>query len=111
LLVYVLVTRIGHQHRHPSAAIAWVLAISVVPYIGIPLFLLFGTLKFTRPKRLAKVRLASEGDQAGPVWVTRLHAVLAVPPPTRNRSIRFHEDGHVSQRALLELIESAQQRI
>src|ERR1019366_4853866 len=38
-------------------------------------------------------------------------AVLAVPPPTRNRSIRFHEDGHVSQRALLELIESAQQRI
>ena len=111
LLLYVLVTRIGRQRRHPSAAIAWVLALTVIPYIGIPLFLLFGTRKFARPKRLAQVRLASEDDQAGPVWVTRLLAVMAVPPPTRNHSIRFHEDGLVSQRALLESIESAQQRI
>lgn len=111
LLLYVLVTRIGHQRRHPSAAIAWVLAIAVIPYVGIPLFLLFGTRKFVRPKRLVQVRLESEDDQAGPVWVTGLLAVLAVPPPTRNQSIRFHVDGNVSQRALLALMESAQQRI
>ena len=25
LLIYMMGTRIGHQHRHPSAAMAWVL--------------------------------------------------------------------------------------
>lgn len=111
LLLYVLVTRIGNQRRHPSAAIAWVLTIAIMPYIGIPLFLLFGTRKFARPKRLTHVQLTSDCDHSGPVWATRLLAVLAVPPATRNYSIVFHEDGLVSQRALLELIESAQQRI
>src|ERR1035437_1125441 len=93
LLLYVLVTRIGKQRRHPSAAIAWVLTIAVIRYLGIPLFLLFGTRKFARPKRMAHVRFASEDDQAVPAWVNRLLVVLAVPPPTRNQSVSFHEDG------------------
>ena len=93
LLLYVLVTRIGNQRRHPSAAIAWVLTIAVIRYLGIPLFLLFGTRKFARPKRMAHVRFASEDDQAVPAWVNRLLVVLAVPPPTRNQSVSFHEDG------------------
>lgn len=111
LLLYVLVTRISRQRRPPSAAIAWVLVIAVVPYMGIPLFLLFGTRKFIRPSRAVPVWSALNEDQASPSWATRLLAVLSVPPPTCNRSIRFHEDGAVSQQALLALIDSAQQHI
>jgi cardiolipin synthase len=49
LLVYVLVTRIGQHRRQPSAAVAWVLVIAMFPYVGLPLFLMFGTRKFARP--------------------------------------------------------------
>jgi cardiolipin synthase len=111
LLLYVLITRISRQRRNPSSAIAWVLAIAVVPYLSIPLFLLFGTRKFSRPNRTAQVRLPADGHQPGPVWATGLLAALAVPPPTRNRSIRFHEEGGASQRALLEMIDAARQSI
>ncbi len=111
LLLYVLVTRIGHQRRHPSAAIAWVLIIAVLPYIGIPLFLLFGTRKFARPIRQLKPPRQTPSEQAGPAWAISLLAVLAVPAPTRNHSIRFHEDGLVSQQALLTMIEGARQGI
>ena len=56
LLLYVLVTRIGQQRRHPSAAMAWVVGITAFPYLSIPLFLLFGTRKFARPLPRAMVR-------------------------------------------------------
>lgn len=111
LLLYALVTRIGRQRRHPSTAIAWVLAITVVPYLSIPLFLLFGTRKFSRPIRPAHVPLQSGCEHACPVWATELLAALAVPPPTHNRSVRFHEDGVASQRALLDMIASARHHI
>ncbi|KIF83740.1 cardiolipin synthase [Noviherbaspirillum autotrophicum] len=111
LLLYVLVTRIGRQRRHPSAAFAWVLTIAVIPYIGIPLFLLFGARKLVRPHRPDHPSFPLDADQAGPVWATRLLAVLAAPPQTHNQMVRFHEDGLASQRAVLTLIEQARQRI
>ena len=49
LLVYVMFTRIDHQRRHPSAALAWVLGIVAFPYVALPLFLLGGARKFARP--------------------------------------------------------------
>lgn len=48
LLTYVLVTRIGRQRRHPSAALAWVMSIAAFPYLALPLFLVFGARKFDR---------------------------------------------------------------
>ncbi len=111
LLVYVLVTRIGHQRRHPSAAIAWVLLIMVLPYFGVPLFLLLGTRKFAR----AVPRVRSEvipGDLAdAPRWAVQLLATLDVQPLVRCESVDFHADGAASQQALFTLIEGAQQRI
>ena len=56
LLVYVLATRIGHQRRNPSAAVAWVIAMVTLPYLTLPLFLLIGT---------RKVAAASKDDSSG----------------------------------------------
>ena len=66
LLVYVLVTRIGQHRRQPSAAVAWVLVIAVFPFVGLPLFLLFGTRKFARPGLPMPVPRA---DTAAPVAI------------------------------------------
>ena len=38
LLVYTLVTRAGHQRRHPASAIGWVLGMLTFPYLFLPLF-------------------------------------------------------------------------
>lgn len=110
LLSYVMVTRIGGHHRHPSAAIAWVLLIALLPYLGLPLFLVFGTRKLVRPpRRFAPVARASPVEAPG--WALQLLAAFDVPPPVGNRSIEFHEDGAASLRALLAIVEQARERV
>ena len=49
LLIYVVTTRVRRQRRPPYAALAWVLGIAAFPYLGIPIFLIFGTRKVVRP--------------------------------------------------------------
>lgn len=111
LLVYVMVTRIGHQHRHPSAAIAWVMCIALLPYAGVPLFLVFGTRKLARARRAAPVDPRRDRGVSAPQWALGLLAALDVPPPAHSRSIAFHADGAASLRALLESIDTARERV
>ena len=75
LLVYVLVTRIGQQRRHSSAAMAWVLAIAAFRYLALPLFLAFGTRKVTRPQSIA-VPSPPRTVVGAPDWATWLLAGL-----------------------------------
>jgi cardiolipin synthase len=110
LLVYFLLTKIGQQRRPPASAIAWVMVIGLFPYVGIPLFLLFGLRKFPRPRRLPHLRQAPGGLEH-PVWATRLLAAMDMPPVSSNPEIIFHEDGLASKAALLALIEGATQEI
>jgi len=50
LIVYVAASQALHQRRHPSAAIAWVMAIVLLPFLALPLYLVFGTRKIA-PRR------------------------------------------------------------
>lgn len=108
LLLYLLTTRIGQQRRPPSSAVSWVLLIALLPYLGIPLFLLFGTRKFVRPpRRRSPHPLTTLAPLAGH-WATGLLAAIHVPPPRHNLTITFHEDGEASQQALFHLIARTQ---
>ena len=82
LLVYVMVTRIGQQRRHPSAALAWVLGIVLLPYFAVPLFLVFGTRKFARPARNGRSRMKQVEESYrvdGQAWPHELlHAMDAL---------------------------------
>ena len=111
LLIYVISTRLGQQRRYPSAAMAWVITITVFPYIGVPAFLLFGTRKFARPVRGSRISMPADSARAGPGWALHLLSALDVPPPALDSCIVFHEDGFESRRALLTLIEHAQQHV
>ena len=51
LLIYVVTSHLLEQRRHPTAAIAWVLFILLVPYAALPIFLAFGSRKLARPRR------------------------------------------------------------
>lgn len=111
LLVYVLATRIGHQRRHPSAAVAWVGGIVLFPYMAVPLFLMFGMRKFARPLR--RKRAAVPPSQAvppllgGPSWAVQLLACMELDPPVRNRSIVLHAHGQEALLGLMNAIERA----
>lgn len=112
LLTYVVVTRIGGYHRHPSAAIAWVLMIALLPYLGLPLFLVFGTRKLVRPARRAAGTSAATADaRHGPRWAQQLLAALDVPAPVQVETIRFHERGEESLATLLAVIGQARTHV
>ncbi|MGB6099958.1 MAG: PLDc N-terminal domain-containing protein, partial [Comamonas sp.] len=72
LLTYVVVTRIRRQRRHPYAAMSWVLGIAAFPYLGLPLFLIFGTRKLLRPITRSQPAPAGPWAHAAPLWATRL---------------------------------------
>jgi cardiolipin synthase len=112
LLVYAIGSHTLHQRRHPSAAVGWVLVILLLPEIGVPLYLMFGTRKLPKAVRHPPAPpRASPPAEVVPPWVHRLTESMAMPPALGYRSLRVHEDGREARRALFDLIEGAQTRI
>ncbi len=125
LLVYVLATRIGHQRRNPSAAVAWVISMVALPYLTLPLFLLIGSRKVVRPLRRARLGASQAVFEAplttekglsdstaavhapGPAWAAQLLACMELPPAVRNTSIVWHADGPMALQGLMRTIDSA----
>ncbi len=110
LLVYVVVTRVRHQRRHPYAALAWVMAIIAFPYLGVPAFLLFGTRKFVRPDtpRRGAARGLGRADAA------LGHAAAGGAGRERPRpstDVAFQADGESALVALQALIGTARQTL
>lgn len=111
LLLYLLLTSMENQRRTPTSAIAWVLLLGLLPYLGIPLFLFFGTRKFARPIRLIKPLHPGLLPQGTLAWATDLLHAMQIPGPTGNASICFHATGEMALKALLDLIRDARQEI
>lgn len=104
LLTYVVVTRIRHQRRHPYAAMSWVLGIAAFPYLGLPLFLIFGTRKLIRPETRSQPAPAGPWAHAAPLWATRLLAALGVAGARPQETVRFAADGTAALKQLHEVI-------
>ncbi|MCL4471644.1 MAG: phospholipase D-like domain-containing protein [Gammaproteobacteria bacterium] len=108
LLVYVVTSHVQQQRRHPSAAIGWVLFMLLVPYVALPLYLLFGTRKLPHAGCSSpNIRVSNLQDDKS-TWPAQLIAALGQPPLTTYRSLRIHADGFQSLHALLEVIDGAQ---
>ena len=56
LLAFIMILRIVLQRREPTATLAWVLGILLLPYVGVLMYLLVGRRRLTRQvrKRLAR---------------------------------------------------------
>ena len=48
ILAYILTTRAERVRRPPSIAIAWVLGMIALPYLTLPMYLMFGRRKLLR---------------------------------------------------------------
>ena len=108
LLAYAIGTHTSGQRRHPSAALAWVLTITLLPYIGLPLYLILGTRKFTRalPQLALSVRQPANNTLQGSAIATL--EGMGLMPPSGNRVVRFHQDGQIAWDELVAVSNSAQ---
>lgn len=105
LLVYVLTTRAQRQQRAPTTAIAWVMALALMPYLMLPVYLLFGRRKLRPAGAPRPARSAAAGH-----WAAELidSFGLAAPSPC---GVRMHADGAAARDALWQVIEGARERL
>ena len=105
LLIYAVRTHTSGQRRHPSAALAWVLIIALLPYVGLPLYLVLGQRKFARPTRRVVGPSEPPDNSLQNCAIATLQG-MGLSPPASNRHIGFHQDGRAAWDALATLIES-----
>jgi len=103
LLAYVVASHAFNQRRHPTAAIAWVLFILLVPYIALPAFLMFGSRKRNRPP----LALAAPSERADLPWGVLTALALGQPAPAPYRELALHADGAEALAALWRVIDGA----
>jgi cardiolipin synthase len=95
------------RRRKPTAAMAWLLAIFLIPYIGILLYLLIGSFKLPKKRRDAQARIdavirenvrAERLEVMDPTWprwfqrvVQQNEALTGIPATYGNQAILFDD--------------------
>ncbi len=110
LVFYVLASHARRQRRHPSAAIAWVVSLTLLPYLAIPLYLLFGSRKVLRGP---SARVTPAPALAGPAPNTpaarfrHLAVAMGLPDAAAYQQLAIHEDGRAALVALRDVLGQA----
>ena len=100
VLVLGFVVSLLRQRRPVGSAIAWLLAVVLIPYLGVPLYLIFGGRKLSR-RASAKRRLGSGvQSKALPGWAA-----------TSLDSVQWLDDGVAAYEQFLAQIQSAKRSI
>jgi cardiolipin synthase len=105
VLTYVLTTRVGGERRPPSIAIAWVLGMIAVPYLALPMYLMFGRRKLQR-----KISPWSGVRSQGRHWAEDLIESFGLPAAAPSQ-VRMHQDAVQSRAALFATMASAARRL
>ncbi len=115
LLALVFLAHILRTRRPPQSTIAWVLTILLVPYLGVPLYLMFGGRKMSRLAR-GKMPIYSGRDEPFHVpepggGTERLLRTFGVPPATVGNTVKFVSNGEVAFQEVVRLIDQAREFI
>jgi cardiolipin synthase A/B len=105
LLIYVLTTRLERTRRPPSIAIAWVLGLLALPYLALPIYLVFGRRKVRR-KVSGWSGIAAHGRHWAEDLIESFGLAAAAPAP-----VRLHRDGTESAAALFATMAGASARL
>ena len=114
LLALVFVANILRQRRSPSSTIAWLLVILLEPYVGVPLYVIFGGRKMN-PLARKKARIYERSPDArqvsSGVGTERLLASYGVPPARGGNRLTLVTDGVKAYETILRLIDNARSTI
>lgn len=109
VMVYVVTAHVLQQRRHPTAAIAWVLFILLIPYVALPSFLTFGSRKQARPRvqplRLAPPAPSDPADERA--WAVQTALAMGQPAPAAFDALHLHANGSDALAALWSTIDGA----
>ena len=105
VLAYVITTRARREPRAPTTAIAWVMGLALLPYLILPMYMLFGRRK-VRPAQLPRPRRAV----AAAHWASDLIESFNLAPPSLC-DVQMHADGLAARTALWDTIARAKHRI
>ena len=117
LLAIFLVARVMSEKRAPSNTLAWLLGIVLVPWVGVPLYLLFGGRKLRRLAELkSRVHPILPAAPTSPSAFARApiaHTIIAAgaTPPVAGNAVRFLTTGEDAFATLEHHIRTAQHTI
>ncbi|HYP74109.1 MAG TPA: phospholipase D-like domain-containing protein, partial [Microbacterium sp.] len=126
LIIRVLAIIIVPRNRRPTAAMAWLLAIYFIPFVGVLLFLLIGNPRLPRKRRKQQeqlntyIRRTSHGLDFGtlrpnaPAWFTqlvRLNRNLGAMPIAGDNGAVIISDYEQSLAAMAEAIRGAREYV
>lgn len=96
LVIYVIASRTRRQRRHPSAAIAWVVSLALMPYLALPIYLLFGSRKVPRKASAPPAALPCGGrpPDSPATRFQHLAAAMGLPPASPYQQLSIHQDGN-----------------
>ncbi len=102
LAIYVIASRMRRQRRHPSAAIAWVVSLALMPYLALPLYLLFGSRKVLRNASTHPAALPCSGRPPNTPAARFQHLATAMGLPSASslQQLEIHQDGQDALRSL-----------
>jgi cardiolipin synthase len=114
VLALLLLAHVLRSKRPPSSTIAWLLTIVLLPYFGVPLYLMFGGRK-TRRMAGAKhpvydQKRAALGGTFG-AGTERILRSCGLPPATTGNKVRFICTGEDAYQVLMRLIDEAEETI
>jgi cardiolipin synthase len=114
LLSILAIAQMLRQRRSPSSTAAWLLAIVAAPYVGVPLFLMFGGRKL-RLRAEAKEDLDLAAYDAIPLdktnYVDRTLRSYGIPGATTGNRMTLCASGVEGLRALTDLVDRAERSI
>ncbi|HQL96440.1 MAG TPA: PLDc N-terminal domain-containing protein, partial [Candidatus Hydrogenedentes bacterium] len=111
LLAVVLAVRVLQERRQPGGTLAWLMAIILIPYVGVPLYLLIGGRKVRRAAR--KKAVLYTGDPPTPPEDAGETGVWGpgVPPPRPGNTVQMHFNGETAFWRLMGMIEEAEKTL
>ena len=114
VLAAMVIAQLMLQRRSPAGTIAWLLVIVLIPYIGVPLYLMLGGRKMRRAARRKTDITLVDPDASCCENVPPIDSLLrsyGIPGATRGNKVTLCTTGEAGYAALVELIEQATQRI
>ena len=110
LTVYVVSSRSLRLRRHPSAALAWVVALVLLPYTALPLYLIFGIRKIRLTPAATHPPAAMPGISADTLGARtqQLANMMGLAPACAYYQLHLHQNGEEALAALYDVIDTAQ---
>lgn len=110
LAIYATASHTVRQRRHPSAAIAWVISLLLLPYVALPLYLMFGRRKVVAYRRGPNARpgIVPVADGTPPAYKTgQLASAMGLPNAVPFERLAIHQDGGQALQCIRDMIAGA----